>query len=114
MDLFRRKRSETDPQVLGCNLWPSVPYHVTLPFPCVPRGMVEVVSPQRGRDPPTVAAPRTRNQSDPYPIPTHFKPLPPSLPSRLTLSTSSFQSFGDHNRTGQQGREGAPVSRGVG
>ena len=31
---------------------------------------------------------------------------------RLTLSTSSFQSCRDHNRTGQQGREGAAVSRG--
>lgn len=29
-----------------------------------------------------------------------------TLKARLTLSTSSFQSCGDHNRTAQQGREG--------
>lgn len=39
--------------------------------------------------------------------PAHFFSEP-----QLTLSTSSFQSCRDHNRTGQQGREGAAVSRG--
>lgn len=37
---------------------------------------------------------------------------PDSTPkARLTLSTSSFQSCGDHNRTAQQGREGGGTSQ---
>lgn len=83
---------------------------------------VEVVSPQTGRGPgqppqrPRCSGrgrTRTRNTCPDSPSPPPSYPLPQVPQPLLTLSTSSFQSCGDHNRAGQRGREGGTSQQGT-